>query len=146
MVMARDIMGETWSAFLPTDHKNLQKDHCNSTANVLMMVAGVTETFTKCCLHLFLWPLFWLSGYSVLLLYVYQSSNCNSSLILNADKLLVVQVWLLQFFNPDKILNLISMINQAKCMKDCLISWYISAISEAPTSSETSEFTSKLSK
>ena len=27
-----------------TDHKNLQKDHCSSIANALMMVGGITET------------------------------------------------------------------------------------------------------
>ena len=37
-----------------------------------MMVAAVTEISTECRLHLFLWPLFSLSGYSALLLFVYQ--------------------------------------------------------------------------
>jgi len=31
----------------PTDHKNLQQDHGSSIANVLMIVAVVTETSTK---------------------------------------------------------------------------------------------------
>ena len=34
-------------SFLPTDHKHLQQYHFISIANVLMVVAAVTETSTK---------------------------------------------------------------------------------------------------
>jgi len=36
------------SAFLLTDHKNLQQDHCNSIYNAMMMITGVIETSTMC--------------------------------------------------------------------------------------------------
>jgi len=36
-----------YSAFLPTDHMNIQQDHCSLIANVLMIVAVVPGTPTK---------------------------------------------------------------------------------------------------
>jgi len=43
-----------------------------------MVVAGVAETSTKCCLHLFLWLLVSLSGYLALLLPVYTKYELQS--------------------------------------------------------------------
>ena len=48
-----------YSAFLLTDHKNLQQqDNCSWICNVLVMISGVIETFAKCHSYRFLWPWF----------------------------------------------------------------------------------------
>jgi len=46
------------SAFLLTDNKKLQQNHYSSTANSLILVAGVTETSAKGRLYRYLCPLF----------------------------------------------------------------------------------------
>jgi len=55
----------------------LQQGYCNSIANAVLMLAGVTETSAKCRLNRFLWSLFSLQGYSALLLFVYRTVVCD---------------------------------------------------------------------
>ena len=50
----------TQSLFLiiKTLHKNLQRNHCSSICNALMMITVVNETFAICRLYRILWPWF----------------------------------------------------------------------------------------